>query len=942
MAKRQIKQTDDNDQHERVLQAQNHQNQTNFDGIIDELSRNYSKACDYFNSENYYDAAKFFAKTVKPLLGNPNKVPNKISLGILKINSSPLNLYEIALDSMYNLALCYKKGELQGKYVDEIKINASWAKAAAIFHYCASFYDKHEEHIKDELHHDYKKIAHEMQFDFLQHKLHLDESKREDVTEKSREYTEKYKKLISGTSDSSDKTQKKSLREKTKDYIEKKTEIKESIKDFYASISVGIKALITEIFQDAQELLGDKPKGMQCEAISFGSLAAGGITPWSDIEFIILINEQEDAEKQEEAKKYGSNLAKLINIMLINIGETYLRTVGVEFLNNFKTGKDEDDWFFDDVTKCGISPDGFIGYACKNPFGRQGHYKKVTENGNVIELPDYELVLTPKELAKFQSIAKVSEAGSWFDTDPHLVQALLITGYICGDLDQENGLHSEYKEEIRKFKAGTSNIMEKGKPVEKNNTKIIEERVKEILEKNLEEAKEFSIKALDSIYLNVKQEYYRKVERVIINFAHYHDIDKCNMWDIIEELQIKIGDESYEYIGNAKMSDFLTTLRKNLNLAVESRLNNYSYNDAQIDNKEIRSMNEQNKKKYINFILDFTKAEKIIRAHMKFGLEYSENSEGVMTVSMHNVTHCFVFENGGAKVVRKQKMNIDDLLYNLCEWFKYNQMNKVQAYLNHYHANDEITFCKMLDTIFGTEEKQKINHFENLTDNFILHYYILNLCTELYYNFIETSPTIAEKMIQYCLKICHEFKFDELINESTNDDNLKIFLADIYSIYGDIYLGYKKDNNPVTIICHIKCASLLEAIDINASYKIATKGMGATLEKNYMLSRYESMHHNFINFFTPKSISSFTNDVHNKLTIDLIKYIISEFKKYEEEYSKLKITLTDIKILAFIEKITFNNTVDNVTDLVSIVNIEENLNEEEKESEITGDTQSNN
>ncbi len=92
------------------------------------------------------------------------------------------------------------------------------------------------------------------------------------------------------------------------------------------------------------------------------------MTPWSDLEFSILINEY-----KPEFKGYFRNLTKLLHIKVINLGETPLRSIGVESLNNFKTADEKDDWFWDDISNNGFSFDGPDWYACKWPLGRYGY-----------------------------------------------------------------------------------------------------------------------------------------------------------------------------------------------------------------------------------------------------------------------------------------------------------------------------------------------------------------------------------------------------------------------------------------------------------------------------------------------------------------------------------------------------------------------------------------
>ncbi|CAK8683064.1 unnamed protein product [Clavelina lepadiformis] len=101
-----------------------------------------------------------------------------------------------------------------------------------------------------------------------------------------------------------------------------------------------------------------------------GSLSRNEITPYSDFENIIVLEEgAQDRKDYEEVLEYFRWFAVIFQLVLINIGETILPSVAIPSLNNFtiKGG----DWFFDAYTTRGISFDGLMPQACKSPLGRQ-------------------------------------------------------------------------------------------------------------------------------------------------------------------------------------------------------------------------------------------------------------------------------------------------------------------------------------------------------------------------------------------------------------------------------------------------------------------------------------------------------------------------------------------------------------------------------------------
>lgn len=319
--------------------------------------------------------------------------------------------------------------------------------------------------------------------------------------------------------------------------------------------------LIQKLIADCVKQLGKIPEGGQHAIIALGSFASGTATPWSDLEFAILISNNDEKRKQ-----YFRNLAKLFNIKIVNLGETQLRWIGIESLNNFKTANDEDEWFWDDVMQCGVSLDGAHWHACETPLGRKGYKAKIVlENQNngkkqeiIIDKPDFELILTPDEMAKFQQ-EPVSANQTWADTDAHLVQSLRSVALIDGSQD----LLDNYRSKIRKAVSLDS--------VRKRTTKTLQEDINNFQLK-LDGEKVQSV--------NVKKGIYRLVDRIISGFANYYNIMAQNgkksitAWNILDRMRETgvLSDQGTKHMKAA------------LSVAAELRLRTYNSNNG---NKEL-------------------------------------------------------------------------------------------------------------------------------------------------------------------------------------------------------------------------------------------------------------------------------------------------------------------------------------------------------------------
>ena len=281
----------------------------------------------------------------------------------------------------------------------------------------------------------------------------------------------------------------------------------------------------------------------------------------SDLEFAVLINED-----REEYREYFRNLTKLLHIKIINLGETPLRSVGIESLNDFRTADEADDWFWDDIIDSGFSFDGPDWHACKHPLGRQG-YKAVRKEKNdqgveetiIEEKPDYELILTPQQLADWRFGSETGAATPTFTTDKHLIQALRSVALIDGS----QVLLGEYRDRLHTSDQAQIQI------AEVQNLEILKEDVAK-----------FSLKLGDEEegkLIDVKKDMYRLGDRVVSALADYYDIiaeqeqPLVTLWQMIDIMQEqrKLSPEGAQHLKEA------------LSIATELRLHTYANNEAQ-------------------------------------------------------------------------------------------------------------------------------------------------------------------------------------------------------------------------------------------------------------------------------------------------------------------------------------------------------------------------
>ncbi|KIC73009.1 hypothetical protein DB42_CN00010 [Neochlamydia sp. EPS4] len=176
-----------------------------------------------------------------------------------------------------------------------------------------------------------------------------------------------------------------------------------------------IKAFFEILVKQSVDTLGAEP----CEyaMIGFGSLAREEVTPYSDLEFGILIKEDNPINRE-----YFKRLTSLIHLKVINLGETILPALNIPCLKSID--------FFDGITPRGFAFDGagVEEKGCKTPLG----------NGKT-----FELIQTPEKMAQY--IAKDEEGQWWHEKEPHLPMELLNFTHLLGS----NELTEQYRQKVQ-------------------------------------------------------------------------------------------------------------------------------------------------------------------------------------------------------------------------------------------------------------------------------------------------------------------------------------------------------------------------------------------------------------------------------------------------------------------------------------------------------------
>ncbi|XP_078603455.1 uncharacterized protein LOC144877413 [Branchiostoma floridae x Branchiostoma japonicum] len=317
--------------------------------------------------------------------------------------------------------------------------------------------------------------------------------------------------------------------------IVREVEIKraEAIKNLFKRITADRQEFIQVLTDECIAKLGPTP--CKYAFIGLGSQATELVTPYSDLEFAILIEEGKD---NDDIRRYFLNLTHYLHLKVINLGETILPAMAIPSLNDFLSEDPEKNWFFDSVTARGFAFDGFMPWASKTPFGRD---KTKTKD-------PVSLIQTPAELAKYQHRHIALTEGY------HLSDILRRVVYLTGD----ESLVEEYTDKVSKS-VNRSPVLSRWSAI-----LTLKDDIRQV--KDLE---------LTGHLLDVKKEIYRFPSVVVdlLSLSVCCGITVSSVWRTIEELQ-RAGRISQED------AHHLNVL---ISISAELRLRTYIANGGQKD-----------------------------------------------------------------------------------------------------------------------------------------------------------------------------------------------------------------------------------------------------------------------------------------------------------------------------------------------------------------------
>ncbi|CAH1255534.1 TTC28 [Branchiostoma lanceolatum] len=274
----------------------------------------------------------------------------------------------------------------------------------------------------------------------------------------------------------------------------------ESVRDLFKDISEQRKDFITDLVEECMKTIGPPP--CQYAMVGLGSQATELVTPYSDLEFAILMEENKDTPENRE---YFLNLTCYLYLKIINLGETILPSVAIKSLNDFQSKDPAGSWFYDSVTPRGFAFDGAMPWASKTPFGRERTKTK----------PAVSLIQTPAGMAEFQRHDDALTYGY------HLSTVLRYVSYLTGDQILVDDYTARVIQELWAFD-------------EQDKATVAQRFARVSLTHTMQEHKH---QQLTEETLDVKKEIYRFPTVAVVNLGLLGGVYATSVWDAIKEME---------------------------------------------------------------------------------------------------------------------------------------------------------------------------------------------------------------------------------------------------------------------------------------------------------------------------------------------------------------------------------------------------------------------
>ncbi|CAK8673031.1 unnamed protein product [Clavelina lepadiformis] len=276
-----------------------------------------------------------------------------------------------------------------------------------------------------------------------------------------------------------------------------------NVKTIQAQITENYKNMMKFVSNECEKIMGNPP--CRYSITGLGSLARHEITPYSDFEHIILLEEgTQEKDNYLQVLEYFRWFSVIFQTIIINLQETIIPSVAIpSFKQVTKPGEKE---FFDAFTKRGISFDGLMPHACKLPLGRMERTKKKPWTTELIK--------------------PVNEMLTYLDKDEDLKNGYRISDVLMNTC-QVYGDEQIYQQ----FSDGVRNVLQSDQPSH-------QDRLMQQLDEDLTNFDAFN--CLNALIMdskcNIKRLVYRTSTLFISALGRLNSIDDSSSFAIIDQL----------------------------------------------------------------------------------------------------------------------------------------------------------------------------------------------------------------------------------------------------------------------------------------------------------------------------------------------------------------------------------------------------------------------
>ena len=265
----------------------------------------------------------------------------------------------------------------------------------------------------------------------------------------------------------------------------------------------------TEIMADLAKYCHDVMGNAPCKfaIIGMGSIARKEITPYSDFEHVIALQDTTSRNYTQQELNYFRWFSVIFQIVIINLNKKILPSLAIPSLNDFYGEANGENWFYDCITPRGVSFDGMMPHTCKFPAGRQ----KPTIN----KPWKTELIKPVTEMLDYLTEESRLKEGY------HLNDILTKTCFIYGDETIFSKFHNEA---IKSMNEQTND----------ERTESVKNQIKEDLENFATRTTLFQIYMQQDI--NIKKVAYRSSTLFITAMGRLSNIHELSCFKVIEKL----------------------------------------------------------------------------------------------------------------------------------------------------------------------------------------------------------------------------------------------------------------------------------------------------------------------------------------------------------------------------------------------------------------------